>query len=109
MAIVTLVMVMGGVMKLSGNPVATASFTTLGLPAFFATFIGICELAGAIGIWLTKTSRLAAIGIALIMVGAIYYHVVHTPIAEGIPALVVLACCALIMSHKGTANAVAPG
>ncbi|SMY05905.1 DoxX family protein [Flavimaricola marinus] len=102
MAVVTLIMLMGGVMKLMGDPMATTSFGVLGLPAWFATFIGICEIAGGIGIWLRRTSMLAAIGIAIIMVGAIYYHVVHTPISEGIPAIVVLLCCGWIISRKGT-------
>jgi len=101
MAIVTLVMLMGGAMKLAGNPMATASFTTLGLPAIFGTFIGACEIAGAVGLWLRRTSMLAAIGIAIIMIGAIYYHIMHTPIAEGIPAMVVLICCGLIISRRG--------
>ena len=102
MAIVSLVMLMGGIMKLTGNPMATASFTVLGLPSAFALIIGLCEIAGAVGIWLKKTSLLAAIGISLIMLGAIYYHVMHTPLAEGIPAFVVLVCCGLIISRKGT-------
>ncbi len=102
MAILTLMMFSGGVLKLMGNPMVTASFAALGLPAIFGTFIGACEVAGAIGIWLRKTSLLAAIGLAIIMVGAIYYHVTLTPIAEGIPALVALACCGLIISRRGT-------
>ena len=102
MAIVTLVMLMGGVMKLMGNPMATARFAALGLLAMFATFIGVCEIAGAIGIWLRRTSMLAAIGIAIIMVGGIYYHVTQTPISEGIPAMIVLACCGLTISRRGT-------
>ena len=101
MAIVTLIMLMGGVMKLTGNEMATASFGVLGLPAWFATFIGVCELAGAVGLWLRRTSMLAAMGIAVIMVGAVYYHVMHTPIAEGVPAIVVLLCCGWIISRKG--------
>lgn len=101
MAIVTLICLMGGVMKLTGNEMATGSFAVLGLPAWFALFIGVCEIAGAIGLWLRRTSVLAAIGIAIIMVGAIYYHVMHTPIAEGIPALVVLACCGWIIKRRG--------
>ena len=102
MGIVTLMMLMGGVMKLTGNPMATASFAVLGLPAMFGTFIGVCEIAGGICIWLRKTSMLAAIGIAIIMLGAIYYHVMHTPIVEGIAAFVVLLCCVFIISRKGT-------
>ncbi len=101
MAIVTLVMLMGGTMKLMGNPMAMGSFATLGLPAAFGAFIGVCEIAGAIGLWLRKTSMLAAIGVACIMVGAIYYHVMHTPLTEGIPAIVVLACCGWIISRRG--------
>jgi len=102
MAIVTLVMLMGGVMKLTGNPMATASFTVLGLPAAVATFVGVCEIAGAIGIWIRRTSMLAALGIAIIMLGAVYYHVMHTPITEGLPAMVVLLCCGYIIKRKGT-------
>ena len=102
MAVVSFVMIAGGVMKLTGNPMATASFVTLGLPAWFATFIGVCEITGAFGIWVRRTSMLAAMGIAAIMVGAVYYHVVHTPIAEGIPAMVVLVLSAWIISRKGT-------
>ena len=101
MAIVTLIMLMGGTMKLMGNPMATASFATLGLPAVFGTFIGVCEIAGAIGLWLRRTSMLAAIGIALIMLGALYYHIMHTPLSQGIPAIVVLICCGWIISRRG--------
>jgi putative oxidoreductase len=102
MALVTLMMLMGGVMKLMGNPMATGSFATLGLPAIFATFIGLCEIAGGIGIWFRRTSMYAAAGIAIIMIGAVYFHVVHTPISEGIPAIIILAICGFIVSRRGT-------
>lgn len=102
MAIVSFVMLMGGAMKLMGNPMALDSFATLGLPGWFGTFIGVCEIAGAIGIWLRRTSMLAALGIAIIMVGAVYYHVMHTPLQEGIPALVVLLISLWIVSRRGT-------
>ncbi len=100
MGIVSLIMVLGGAAKLMGQPMATTSFATLGLPAVFGTFIGLCEVAGGIGVWFRKTSKLAAMGITVIMVGAIYYHVVHTPLAQGIPALVVLICCGWIIASK---------
>jgi putative oxidoreductase len=100
MGIVSLIMVVGGAAKLTGQPMATESFVTLGLPAVFGTFIGVCEVAGGIGIWFRKTSKLAAIGVALIMLGAIYYHVAHTPLVEGVAALVVLICCGWIISRK---------
>lgn len=101
MAIVSLVMVMGGVMKLTGNPMALQSFADLGLPSWFALFIGVCEIAGAIGLWLRRTSMLAAMGIAAIMVGALYYHFAFPPLSAGVPAFVVLVCSGLIISRKG--------
>lgn len=102
MAIITIVMLMGGVMKLTGNPMAHQSFADLGLPGWFGYFIGACEVAGAIGIWLRPTSRLAALGIAIIMAGAVYYHVTFPPVQAGIPATVVLLCSLFIVSRKGT-------
>jgi uncharacterized membrane protein YphA (DoxX/SURF4 family) len=100
-AIVTLMMLMGGIIKLTGNPTALASFATLGLPASFATFIGICEIVGAFGILFHRTRTYAAGSIAIIMVGAVYYHLIHTPKAEAIPAFFVLFCCGFLVNRHG--------
>ncbi len=102
MAIVSLIVIGGGLSKLMGVEMALASFATLGLPAWFATFIGLAEIAGGIGIWHRRTSALAAAGLGVIMLGAVYYHVTYTPIAEGIPALIVLLICGWIVKRKGT-------
>lgn len=101
MAVITLVMLMGGAMKLTGQEMALKSFADLGLPGWFATFIGVCEIAGAIGLWLRPTSRLAALGIGAIMLGALYYHVTFPPVEAGVPALVVLLCCGWVVYRKG--------
>lgn len=101
MAIVTLVMVMGGGAKLMGNEFAHKSFADLGLPGWFGYFIGACELAGGIGIWLRKTSMWAAAGVAAIMAGAVYYHYAFPPISAAVPALVVLACALFVVSRRG--------
>lgn len=102
MALVSLVMLAGGASKLTGNEMALASFSKLGLPAWFGTFIGVAEIAGAFGIWLKRTSALAALGIAIIMAGALYYHIMFPPLAAGVPAAVVLSICAFIISRRGT-------
>ncbi|SHH38049.1 DoxX-like family protein [Cognatiyoonia sediminum] len=102
MALVSFIMLAGASLKLTGNEVALQSFIDLGLPSWFGTFIGVCEALGAIGLWLRPTSRLAALGIAIIMCGAIYYHVVFPPIAAGLPAAGVLIACFYIIGRKGT-------
>jgi len=88
-ALVSLVMLAGGAMKLTGQEQVLVSFNDLGLPSAFALFIGAAEVAGGICIWLKRLSSLAAAGICLIRFGALYYHASFTPLEAGIPALVV--------------------
>ncbi|PLS22571.1 DoxX family protein [Neptunicoccus cionae] len=99
-ALVSFFMLMGGYGKLSGAPEMHGAFQMMGLPGWFGYFIGACELAAAIGIWLPRLQALAALGVAIIMIGAVYFHVVYTPIQTGIPAFVVLISCAVIFQYR---------
>jgi len=89
--LIALVLLAAGGAKLAGVPEVHGSFQILGLPEWFGYFIGACEVASAIGLFISPLSALAAIGISVIMGGAVYFHIVHTPLVQGIPALVVLA------------------
>lgn len=100
MSLVALIMLAGGGAKLAGVPQMHASFAALGLPNWFGYFIGACEVAGAIGLFVRQLSALAASGIAAIMVGAVYFHVAHTPVAQAIPAVVVLVLCGYIVQQR---------
>lgn len=108
MALVSAVMVMGGILKLSGDPTVLKSFSDLGLPSWFGTFVGVAELAGAVGLWLRSTSFWAALGISLVMIGAIYYHIAFPPASAGVPAAIVLLICGYILSQRGTGVIGAP-
>lgn len=68
--------------KLTGA--ATPAFTNWGYPAWFATFIGAAELAGAIGLLIPKTTRYAVFGLTLVMIGAGYTHLAN---GEGLQVL----------------------
>src|SRR5687768_13625801 len=59
-----------GVAKLLGVPYVHSSFPKLGLPGWFGYFIGVCEVLGPIGLLIRPLRALAAIGLAIIMVGA---------------------------------------
>ena len=98
--VVSLVMLMGGSGKLAGVPMMHESFDVLGLPSWFGYFIGTCEIAGAIGIWIPRLSSLAAAGVSCIMLGALYYHVNFTPIAQGTAAMVVLICALYVAVRR---------
>ena len=89
-----------GIAKLMGVPMAHVSFAKLGLPAWFGYFIGVCEIAGAIGIYLRKLSALAAAGLGIIMIGAVGYHVAFDPLTNAVPALVLLLLSGAIVAKR---------
>ncbi len=68
--------------KLTGN--ATETFADWGYPAWFATLIGVLELAGAIGLLIPKTTPYAILGLTGIMLGAAYTHLAN---GEGMQVL----------------------
>lgn len=78
-----------GVGKLMGTPMLHQSFSTMELPGWFGYFIGACELAGAIGLLITQTRKLAATGLAIIMVGAVYFHITYS-VPSPVPAITLL-------------------
>lgn len=88
--IIAIILLGSGGAKLAGIPELHESFRILGLPEWFGYLIGTCEISGAIGLFIRPLSALASVGIFLIMAGAMYFHVMHTPLTQGIPALVVL-------------------
>ncbi|MFZ4655457.1 MAG: DoxX family protein [Caldilineaceae bacterium] len=66
------------------------------LPAGFQQFIGIAELAGGLGLllpWITKIARWltgwAALGLAIIMLGAVVMHAQRGEFAQVIPTGVI--------------------
>lgn len=88
---------MAGVMK-STQPIASISQTitwAADLPVAMVRFIGISELAGAIGVLLPSLTRvkpaltpLAAAGLAIVMVSAVGFHIVRGEMTMlGMPTL----------------------
>jgi uncharacterized membrane protein YphA (DoxX/SURF4 family) len=70
-------------------------FQVYGLPAWFVQVIGFLKLLLAVlliaGIWFPTVSKPAAIGMAVLMLGAVAMHVkVKDPLAKSLPAAVML-------------------
>lgn len=86
----------GGAAKLAGIPYVHSSFPRLGLPGWFGYFIGACEVLGAIALLVRPLSAMAAVGLAVIMAGATYYHATYTPIVQAVAPLVLFVLCAWI-------------
>ena len=90
----------GGIAKLAGVPYVHSSFPKLGLPPWFGYFIGVCEVLGPIGLLIRPLRALAALGIAIIMIGATYYHSVHTPVLQALPAAVLTILCGFVFMRS---------
>lgn len=98
--IAALILLGAGGAKLAGVPEVHQSFSLLGLPKWFGYFIGTCEVAAAIGLFIRPLTALAALGVSFIMLGAIYFHVNYPPLAAGIPSMILLLLCIYIFMKK---------
>ncbi|MBF9030413.1 DoxX family membrane protein [Rhodobacterales bacterium HKCCE3408] len=78
-----------GIAKIAGVDDIVRPFAVMGLPAAFGIFIGLCEIAGGLGLLIQRTRVPAALGLSAIMLGAVYYHVAYGE-PSPVPAVVLL-------------------
>jgi putative oxidoreductase len=74
-------------------------FGGMGFPSWFVYFIAGAEVLGGIGLLIPRFTRLAALGLMLIMVGAAYVHATKIPgglLPNGFPALGLLALLVVV-------------
>src|SRR5579863_6147992 len=64
-----------GVAKLAGVTVMVEMFDKAGLGQWFRYFTGLVEVAGAIGLLMSRYAFYAAVLLAMVLVGAIIAHV----------------------------------
>lgn len=68
---------MAAMPKLTGDAETAANFERWGMPDKMYLLIGALELAGAVGLLIPRLAGLAAVGLFLIMGGALFTHVRH--------------------------------
>ncbi len=75
----------------------------LGLNPGFRKFIGVCELLAAVGLILPSLTGilpmltpLAAVGLALVMIGALVFHLSRHENSEVLISVVLIAICVLV-------------
>ncbi len=64
-----------GFAQIAGVSGVAESFSRWGYPNWFRIVIGVAELVGAAVLLIPKISALAAVGLAVLMVGAVYTHI----------------------------------
>ena len=81
---------LSGLSKLLKPEMARAGFVHYGYAAWFAIFIGVCETLGGLGLLILRLVGLAAAGLSIIMIGAVYTHFSHHEYQHGMIPLVLL-------------------
>ena len=91
--------IFAGFNKLRDLPATIGMFGNLGLPSVMAYVVGGAELLGGIGLLVPRLTRLAAMGLLIIMIGAVFMHITKIPggIAGGLPALACLVLLAVLL------------
>ncbi len=90
--IIGLMFIKHGFSKLSDLNGTMGMFSGMGFPGWFGGLIGAAELLGGIGLLIPRTVRLAALGLIIIMLGALFMHATRIPggIAGGTEAIILL-------------------
>ena len=66
-----------GIVKLMGSPSWIAHFSQWGYPQHFYLVVGVAELAGAVLLLIPRLTRLGALLLSVIMIGAAGTHLFH--------------------------------
>jgi putative oxidoreductase len=91
--------VVGGVLKLTASPQMVAMFDDIGAGQWLRVLVGVCEVAGGIGVLVPWLARLAAAGLVGLMVGAAVTNVVALQISPVVP-LVLLGLALLVAATR---------
>lgn len=99
--LLSLAFLMTGIMKLTGAEMVKEGFEGWGYPIFFMYIIGICEVAGAIGMWLRRFSYAAKVCIILLMAGAALTHLVFDTFQEAMaPVILIILTAVTLWLHR---------
>ena len=89
-AVLGLVMIGGGVMKLASQPGVAAQFAGFGLPAWFRALVGTFEVLGGLLLMMPSTTPIGSLVLSTIMVGAVWAHAANGQWPEILPSAVLL-------------------
>ncbi|MBH8567587.1 DoxX family protein [Microvirga sp. STS02] len=106
-ALLAAMFIFSGGHKLMDLPGTMKMFEGLGLPGWFAGLIGGAEVLGGIGLLVPRTVRPAAMGLIIIMLGAVYMHATKIPggLAKGVPAIVALVLLVVVLMLRSRTEA----
>lgn len=113
-ALLALVFLAHGVMFLAPPPDIAVQMDAL-LPRWFQVFLGVAEVAGAVGLTLPGLTRIqpwlisaAAVGVGVVMVGATILHVWRSEFSSSVVTFVLLLMAAFVGDGRWRRLPIAP-
>ena len=89
-----------GIGKLAGVPALHDPFALMGFPGWLGYFVGVVEVAGAVGVLIPTVSALAALLLVPVLAGALAFHLLWE-VPSPIPALIYPAICVVaVRAHS---------
>jgi len=97
--LLALAFIASGGKKFLDLPGTVGMFEQLGLPGALAYVVAAGEVLGGIGLLVPRFVRPAALGLIIIMIGAVVMHATKIPggIAGGMPAIVLLVLLLVVL------------
>ena len=89
-ALLAIMFAMAGLAKVFGDPAMVEMFATIGIGQWFRYVVGALEIAGAVGVLVSRLSGLAALGLLCLMAGAILTNVLVLGTSPLLPIVLML-------------------
>ncbi|WP_371407172.1 DoxX family protein [Kribbella sp. NBC_00662] len=105
--VLAVMFVMAGLPKLSGDPVMVDLFNAVGAGQWLRYVVGALELAGAIGLLVPRVCGLAALGLAMLLVGATLTNIVVLGASPAIPIAYLLVAAVIAWLRRASIQATA--
>ena len=102
--VVGLAFLAAGGSKLAGAPAMVAMFAKIGFGQWFRILTGLLEVAGAIGLFVPRFTVYAASLLAVVMVGAIGFHLTRLGGNPVPPIVLLLHAISIVWLNKRTSR-----
>jgi putative oxidoreductase len=89
-ALLAIMFAMAGFAKVGGDAAMVEMFATIGIGQWFRYVVGALEIAGAVGVLVSRLSGLAALGLLCLMAGAILTNVLVLGTSPLLPIVLML-------------------
>jgi putative oxidoreductase len=90
----------GGAAKLSADPAMMDMFDDIGAGQWLRILVGVCEVAGGIGLLIPRVRALAALGLVILLLGAVFTNVAILSTNPLLPLIFAIVALAIVWTRR---------